>query len=211
MNETEKRIAKQKVIARLVLEKTRKYFPSAIITGGAPRNWHVGMVAKDIDIFLMQDASGKLDQIVYDLRKNPDDLVQLKGQVEEEVEEPVKLDGGVLGVFVSKKTVDYDPNDIIEVWELEVRGEKIQWVFLNQQRCSTPKEFVMETFDFEICKMFFTDGVIELSPGAQHDFDNKILSLSVESLTQHDRLYSLPGRAAKMQKLFPSFKLKINK
>lgn len=205
MNEIEKRISKQKVIARLALEKTRNHFPEAIISGGAPRNWHAGMIAKDVDIFLMQDTEGRLDKIVYDLRKNPDDLIQRKGEPKQSEEITEKLES----LAPVTKTVDYCSEDIVEVWELELRGERIQWIFINDHRFDNVQSFIEKTFDFEICKAYFDGFDVVLSDGAKDDFKNKTLTFSLSNVTTHNRLYSLPKRTAKMQNLFPSHRVNI--
>ena len=61
------RITKQKQAAEFVLQKIEELFdPSAIVAGGAPRNWYFKDEAKDIDIFMCPTKKRINNEKIYD-------------------------------------------------------------------------------------------------------------------------------------------------
>ena len=174
-------IDKQKQLARDVLETTQGHIPGSIIAGGAPRNWYANKLANDIDIF----CPGKN----HDFKFLADEL----------------------GIEITKKTkeetLDYA---LFVVWEAEIEEETIQWIcFPDRERWQTATDFVLESFDFNICKCFFEDGNIVLTKLAQDDFDNKTLSFSMKSILKNKRSQTLHTRAEKMKNIFPDYQIMI--
>lgn len=208
----EKRILKQKLIAKLVLNKTKKYFPSAVVAGGAPRNWYGNMVAKDIDIFLFPEEKASLDQVIFDLHLNPDNLEMVKGTQEDSPEEDNDISNFLKDFSFSsrlKPKKEYSPFDLIEVWEIEIRGERVQWIFVNKDRFDKIEKFIEGTFDFEICKVYFDGNDIITTDGFKEDYKNKTFTTSINSLLTTGRINTLPKRTRKLQNLFPDFRINI--
>lgn len=67
MSEYLQKIKDQKKAADYILSKIRQFYPSAIVAGGAPRNWVYNTPANDIDVYFHSDdeisvVMDKLDQ-----------------------------------------------------------------------------------------------------------------------------------------------------
>lgn len=46
------KVNRQKLVADDILSRLELLDPRCIVAGGAPRDWHLGKTAKDIDVFL---------------------------------------------------------------------------------------------------------------------------------------------------------------
>lgn len=145
-------IKKQKAIADRVLEKIELMDPSAIVAGGAPRDWHFDREAKDLDVFLYW-------------RKDLNNGF-LKNTLEK------------LGFNVSRKAWDescekpgYKRNEIIHsVWDSEVDGFPVQFII-----CRSPTFGVVETFPLSICQAWYKNGKVRTTRSFKTGENNKYI------------------------------------
>jgi len=183
-------VKEQQAIALEVLRVTQSIMNDAIIAGGAPRNWYQNKLAYDVDIYLWQDKQGRLDRVALKLGINPDDLREKKCSPDS----------------------DYVTDQITEVWEVDYKDQIIQWIFLREKgvQFQTLEEFVIETFDFNICKCFFNEsGDVLLTKEAKEDFDNQTLTIDIFQMQKYRRIERLPKRSRKLQEYYPNHKIVI--
>ena len=109
---TQERIEKQKQIADEVLTKLHSVFPSAVVMGGAPRDWYRQEPATDIDFYFQTNWN-------------------------EPLESTLKLLG--FDVKLIEKSGNYAGNvGILSVWECEYNQEILQFI----QTCITEDELL---------------------------------------------------------------------
>lgn len=120
----------QKKIANEVISKLRAIDPYCILAGGAPRDWHFGNAANDLDFYIWQQhnsQSAKIDQLKY------------------------------AGFVVSKIGHDntqemYEKNKAIEsVFDAKGFDMSVQIISLN-----TKTRYIVDTFPFSICQAWYT-------------------------------------------------------
>lgn len=124
-----KTIESQMNLADEVIHKLRAVDPSCIVAGGAPRDWHFGNIANDIDIYIWQPH-------------------KTRGAKENQL--------NAAGFNVSTVSFDinhemYKKNSMIDyVFNAEGYDEKVQIISLNE---STYK--VVNSFPFSICQAWY--------------------------------------------------------
>lgn len=135
---TEALITKQKVVADKILDKLFPIDPFAIVAGGAPRDWHFGKPATDIDVFFHTNVR----QITI-------------------VEQMLKH----VGIEISQsRTADNLPEwyklnpNLLYVYETVVDGVTVQIMLMNAHT----HDSVIPQFPFTICKAWYKHGRIEL-------------------------------------------------
>jgi len=153
-------IEEQKKIAEDIINKLRAIDPYVILAGGAPRDWHLGEEASDLDFYL--HLSGRTQSA--------------------RSRQLVSAFGSVNTKWCQKGTHDSDLYKTMQflhsIYETEVGGLKIQIMNLNQEgdtfkvvdamSCSickawwTPERGVVRTNDFKMTEttklMFLSDG-----------------------------------------------------
>lgn len=138
-----KRVKKQKEVAQELMEKAYIMSPHAFLAGGALRNWHLGMVANDLDIFVRKpyqatEATCKLAM----------ELMGVTGVFNKATETSP-------GVWKKqcKATRDEEKrasDQRIEfVLEGQYMGETVQFIFL-EQNCPTGLTYCHRYFDTSI-------------------------------------------------------------
>lgn len=140
----EQLIAKQKAVADKVLDKLFSIDPFAICAGGAPRDWHFGKPATDLDIFFYTTVE-QLTYVSDMLRHVGIDLVD-DGKAGERLPDWYKLNPALRCVY---STV--------------VDGVKVQLMLMN----ATTYSSVVKHFPFSICKAWYKHGYITL----EHEFN----------------------------------------
>lgn len=131
-------IAKQKAVADKILDKLFPIDPFAICAGGAPRDWHFGNAATDLDIFFRTTVPQLT--IVEEMLKHvgivPDGIRHAEGLPE---------------------WYQLNPN-LNCVYECTVDGVSVQLMFMKD---ITHRSVVPE-FPFSICKAWYKHGKITL-------------------------------------------------
>jgi hypothetical protein len=135
---TQALIAKQKAVADKILDKLFPIDPFAICAGGAPRDWHFGKPATDIDIFFHTSV----DQLTI-----VEEMLKHVG---------IKLDG----VRHAESLPEwYKLNPALKcVYECTVDGVSVQLMFMNAKT----QDAVVPQFPFSICKAWYKHGKITL-------------------------------------------------
>jgi len=154
ISDTEYRIRHQQKVADDVLNRLEVIDPACIVAGGAPRDWYMGEVAKDIDVFL---------HLRNDLKASTQ-----RGQIKRALglEE---LDYGKSGENIPEH---YALNPHLQnVWDLEIDGEKVQIMLMTLPTY----ESVVPLFPFNICKVWYKGGTIRPEPIFRYGVKNKVL------------------------------------
>lgn len=140
-------IAKQKALADRVYALLCKDY-DVLLAGGAPRDWHIGEKARDLDFFIYSETPEKDAKILSE--RLGINLVNLGDKYDEMMgEEPA-----LLGVF-----------------EGEMHKQIVQLIFV----AIPPIEFVKEKFDISVCKVWYTGGEIKMDWEARLSFRENVL------------------------------------
>jgi hypothetical protein len=131
-------IEKQKAVADKVLGKLFAIDPFAICAGGAPRDWHFGKPATDLDIFFHTGVE-QLTIVAEMLRHVGIDIDS--GKAGENLPEWYKLNP-----------------DLNCVYSAAVDGVNVQLMFMRYKTQDT----VVPQFPFSICKAWYKHGTITL-------------------------------------------------
>lgn len=136
--------------ANQILALVEQLDPTAIIAGGAPRDWYFGKVASDIDIFMYFRPDLPLGEL-HSFMLNKGFEVDFVGDQEEQFN--YKLNPNIRCVF-----------------QLDYKGEKVQLVMLNK-----PSWGIVDTFAINICKIWYKRGKINTTKNFLFAIKNKIL------------------------------------
>ena len=173
---TETLIAKQKAVADKILDKLFPIDPFAIVAGGAPRDWHFGKPATDIDVFFYSPV----DQITI-------------------VSEMLRHVG--INIDNSPRTADNLPEwyklnpNLNAVFETNVDGVNVQIMLMIGKTQDT----VVPEFPFSICKTWYKRGSIHLDAEFKKCERHKIV-------VQTNKLYSNEHKyVQKMKNKFPDW------
>lgn len=194
---TTQKIANQKYVAQKILSN----LPNAIIAGGAPRNWEFGRPSNDIDVFLFNDDSTDIESMVKNAFFLTTWNMKKKGANAPPAAPTMKA-AAPYNVF----------KEITGVYEgtIPIHGEKIQFIYVLHSNWNSLQDFVIETFDFGLNKIWMrSDGTIDKAYSFIMDVINQTLTINIESQVKYDRYRSLPERTKKMLSYFPNFKLAI--
>ncbi len=139
-------IAKQKALADRVYALLGKF--DVLLAGGAPRDWHIGQEARDLDFYIYSNTpeiDAKELGVLIDTALTP-----LGGDgYEEMMGEP----------------------SLLAVYEGETHGQKVQFMFVN----ISPLYFVREKFDISVCKVWYKGGEICMDWEARLSFRERVL------------------------------------
>lgn len=134
-------ITKQKQVADLVLNKLFQICPYAIVAGGAPRDWYIGIPAQDIDVYFSTEAMTET-MLLCQLRSAFGDTLQVK--------------------FTRKDKGHLDPiyqtlEGLIRIIDVDIDGVKVQLIQMD----SSKRLFkVVDNFSISICKVWYKNGKI---------------------------------------------------
>lgn len=146
----ESNIKRQQLIADEVLSKVETIDPTCIIAGGAPRDWSLGNLANDLDVFMHFRPDLKDAQIIKSFENIGFDITPV-GQMQENLH------------------YSLNPN-IDRVFETTYKGQKVQFVLLKKSSWD-----IVESFAFNICKVWYKDSKIFTTFDFQFAVKNKIL------------------------------------
>jgi hypothetical protein len=172
----EQLITKQQAIADKVLDKLFPIDPFAICAGGAPRDWHFGKPAADLDIFFYTSV----DQltIVAEMLRHVGINLMDEGRAGEDLPEWYKLNP-----------------DLNCVFSAVVDGVNVQLMFMKYKTQDT----VVPQFPLSICKAWYKHGMISL------DKDFKICEKH-KVVVQTNKLYSDEHKyVQKIKAKFPDY------
>lgn len=135
-------IKTQKQIGAMVLDQLSIIDPNCIIAGGAPRNWDMGKVANDIDVYLYVGETHSCSSLLRALKKLfGADMI------------PMGLTAMELNDVSAKERLEcpYDAMDIRWVFEGNVMGTTVQFIVMKAPTFNS----VVDRFDSSICKVWF--------------------------------------------------------
>tara|TARA_R100000687_G_C6439009_1_gene159537 strand:+ start:749 stop:1384 length:636 start_codon:yes stop_codon:yes gene_type:complete len=141
-------IAKQKALADRVYAILGDHY-DILLAGGAPRDWHIGQEARDLDFY------------IFSVTPEGDFL---------DVAERLGVELNPLGDKQYEELMDGEP-DLRGVFEGEMYGQKVQFMFV----ALNPLQFVKEKFDLSICKVWYKDGEICMDWEARLSLREKIV------------------------------------
>ena len=158
------RINLQKTVADSVLSKLELLDRYCIVAGGAPRDWYLGNVATDIDVYLYYPTSNSAKQ-----------RVQLLNE---------------LGFKINnshenwQKSELYETNhNILYLYNCEYLNEKIQIIFVNKPTFTS----VVDTFPISISKVWYKNGNIRTTEDFEYSVYYKIIWKTVDSYPETNK------------------------
>lgn len=150
-------ISKQKETALKVLECIRYFDPTAIVAGGAPRDWYLGNLAKDIDIYFFFRENSTRAQVKNLLTRS----LKL-------VSPDVKLT--ILGYEGLQDHGEYTLNaDLIAVFEADLLGQKFQFMEMRK-----PTFGVVENFPLSLCQAWWLGDRVKCTKDFKRSVDSKV-------------------------------------
>lgn len=144
--ETNGRIKKQKAVAAEILEKASIMDGWAFIAGGAPRNWELNRVAKDIDIFVRLPKKASEERCMRSLELlGVTDLFNMATQ---------NPDGSFKKRQEIKDARKHNTSsNIVYVFEGKYMGEVVQFIFRENDSLD-PATYIRRYFDTSINMLF---------------------------------------------------------
>jgi len=168
----------QKWEADQILKKAEVLDPTCIIAGGAARDWYMGLVATDLDLFIHFPAFRKLCQVVKQLHSVGLTVDKVLGP--EEFPAGYRLNPNILYVM--------------EVTTVEVTTTCQVIVY------SKPTFGVVEQFPLSICQAWYKGGKIRFTNEFASSVRNKVI-IRTNSLYADGHAY-----VAKIRNKFPGYK-----
>ena len=160
------KIDNQKSVADIVLSKLELLDRNCIIAGGAPRDWYLGNLATDIDVYL------------YDSRTTYVYAEQRTNLLSE------------LGFNIQCKHEDwklpelYQSNHHIKhLYTCELLGKKVQILFVKKPTFTS----VVDTFPISISKIWYKNKKIRTTPDFKDSVKYKILWKTVDSYKEDNK------------------------
>lgn len=140
-----------------------------VVAGGAVRDFLLRLAPKDIDVFVPASDENDFESIIKFL--NPSlskgDIIYIKGRVDPE----------------EALAMEYDEaTDFIGVWEGEILGHPVN--IIGRQSLQGGPVTLVNTFDFNVVKCFYENGLIETTPEASSDLNKRQATLA------HERTFS---------------------
>jgi hypothetical protein len=137
MANTSSLIVWQQSVADSLLARLEAIDPHCIIAGGAPRDWYLGLQAKDLDVYLYVPQNSLLRHFKTQLAAI-----------------------GITNIEQSTLSVDddrYISNPLVRwVFNYEESGEKVQLIVMKESTYTS----VVQHFPLSICKVWYKGGKI---------------------------------------------------
>ena len=173
------KIAMQKAVADKCLSMIELIDPTAIVAGGAPRDWYFGKEASDIDIFFYFRADLNIPTIEYQLERVGFCNFKSLGKRELETDDS-----------------QYSKNPNLRyAWQAEIDGEVVQLILMNAPTflSAVPK------FPLNICRIWYKRSEINLT----QDFKRAV---KWKAIVKCDNLYADSDRyLEKIKSKFPEY------
>lgn len=158
------KIDNQKSVANIVLSKLELLDRNCIIAGGAPRDWYLGNLATDIDVYLHYPIWTTVKQRV--------ELLNELGLIVQSKHEAWKI------------PEIYETNHhITQLYNCELLGEKIQIMFVDEPTFTS----VVDTFPISISKVWYKKGVIGTTDDFKNSIKYKVLYKTVDSYKEDNK------------------------
>lgn len=223
-------VKKQQMIANNLFKHVVKFgtkcknsLEQCLIAGGAPRDWHRGSLANDIDFYVWNP----FDAVNFTTTTGIE-LTIKESASEEKKEQPEKDPLENLAFKKSSKHNYISMGDIVIVYEGTYENQKFQIICLNPLKILKPEQmdlfdshdimyydgiqsYLMRSFDFDICKVFYDGRKVIMTKEALYDFENKTLTAYTKDIKKFDRLETLPTRLEKLQRYFPGHTIRFLK
>lgn len=175
------KIEKQMRTADRVYDALRGHYETSLLAGGAPRNWRIGLPAKDLDFYI-----------------SPGTLFY-KWPIK-------KIERSLQTSFVQKrKPKNYAHPDICSLFEGCVDETDVQLIFLKKWN---PSSYIFDCFDFNLCKIAYEENIITSTFEFEYDMSNKKMTLNLTKLSE-SQIKKVPERLEKMKALFPDYELEL--
>lgn len=171
-----KEVEKQKLVANAVLDMLRTVDPSAIVAGGAPRDWWFNKPATDIDVFFYFRHDLHLGYITRVLYECGFDILYSK-------------DDSNLPEWYKK-----NPN-LRAVFGTRVDGVEVQLILLRN-----PTFGVVGTFPMSICQIWYKNGEIRTTNSFIKSVEEKVLIKTNHVYSNGDKYIQ------KIREKFPTYK-----
>lgn len=159
----EDKIRVQQLEADLAISIVREAGGEAIVAGGAPRDWFFGNSANDIDVFV--ENSGNLSEIVLAVLNTYGNIKVVtgsKGYGAYNQSSYCKQSSYCALCDCGSYSGIYGDGSIVEVYEVDADGQRIQFIFVNED----PVENVKAQFQPSLSQAIYTPeaGSIFLEP-----------------------------------------------
>lgn len=183
----------QRELAETILRAVRHIDRHAIIAGGAPRDWYLGMRANDIDIFINSGVFNSLGRVNF---------LYLLGKVIDAARLPViAYEFTELGQDLSQ---EYASEHIHRVFQAEINGQVFQFIV-----CTGSTFNIVQTFSFTVSRGWcdprhVLDGCIRISFTDGQNLQDRVLRFT-ETLTQRNQRYF-----NKIVERFPDWRLVLH-
>jgi hypothetical protein len=169
-------IDEQKVIADKMLEILEYADPACILAGGAPRNWHLGELARDLDFYVNLNEDSKTTRKRW--AKLGLDLVAFKSG---------HHDSAMYSCM----------ENLNAVYEGEFMGMPIQVMVMRGPTFKT----VLPHMGTSVCKFWYKDKVI-------HAHEDALFSIQTRTIYKKDDYTAKVAHLQKMNKYFPSYRVR---
>lgn len=209
---------------QIALEVLNKVPRQAVIAGGAPRNWHFGNKAKDIDIYIEGEPNGLVFTSEPWWQGMPNARRMGAGAAVEFPEDNANP-------FRSMTISQVQPGEsgsqkgIAHVHEFEYKGLKFQIITVKKDEFPTPNDnirmagvipnnmgiisYIFRSFDFGINKIAIEkNGNIHKHYDFDEDVKNKTLTINMSEIIRYNATM-IPHRFRKMKKYFPDHQVVI--
>lgn len=219
-----------------VLETVQKYFPTAIIAGGAIRDTYCELPIKDVDLFAFNSDDSELDKnlkalaedleikkvsSINDLKnKESDDYLLIKENfVEDKNEQQLN--------YLERKNKNLIYNDVTDscyvedvpeksenliasfidyIIDFRYSGINFQLILIEE---SNPIKYVKETFDFGLCKCWSDGKSVTFTDEFWYDYDNKQLTMA-GIFSKSQMLHTILNHKPRLQSKFKNWTFVID-
>ena len=192
------KIESQMEVANDLLTQVRKFIdPNAILAGGAPRNWYLGQLARDLDIYL---TSPLADQGSVGLRGAMERLIPC-------MDVETRMDGSA--EFV------HDVFNIQGFVSGKYRGVPVELIFIEMGEDEKITKKVMDHIDTGISKIYATPKPYSSHPSVHttkeflKDYRENTLTIYPDGMSDSQIVHCMYNHLPKMLGYFPERQVKI--
>lgn len=196
-------------ISMEILKEIRTVYPYSIISGGAPRDWYMGNLSKDTDIYILQTQNNqvsieKLEEIInlkIADKKESNDSLKVNNNYDIFINELKDFRKETVAVRTVLKTTYKDHNFDLIVMHTNIPDNKLDIHKTHDYMCST--------FDFGLCMISY-DGQFIISDKFMSDYQNKFLTIYLENMVSpHILFHVMKKHLPKMCRKFPEYQVKL--
>jgi hypothetical protein len=189
-------IETQQEVVGEVLSKIKWSIDSeAIVAGGAPRNWHLGGLANDIDLYMRSHCINTVGRTKYQIKNLLGDGVVW--------ERATEVNNYKFGMDI----------EIVSIISFTYKGVLFQLIVCNPNYAYTNfKMQVVKHMDIGINRVWCDwygkgERNINFTGEALKDFNDKTLTLFKDCMTDTQLVHCMKTHLPKMVKYFPDYKI----